>query len=203
MSQQSIRTRPPLTVIVLLLCALLGFAASFVLTVDKIELLKNPQAAISCNINPIISCTSAMSSAPSEILGIPNSLFGLIAYTALIAVAVLLLLGNKLNGATWKLILSVGALGTLFIHYLIIQSIFFLHIICPWCFGLWISTPIMLLCLVSLFSRTDHAVQLTGRAQTMLRRVVKFMAPAVVLWYSVLAAAVLLVFWDFWMSLIG
>ena len=189
--------------IILLVCALFGFVASFVLTMDKIQLLKDPQAAISCNINPIISCTSAMSSTPSEILGIPNSIFGLAAYTALIAVAALLLLGNKLNGLTWKLVLSVAVLGTLFVHYLIIQSIFVLHIICPWCFGLWITTPIMLACLVAIFSRTEQATRLAGRAKALLGYALKFTAPALVLWYSALAAAILLIFWDFWASLIG
>jgi len=203
MIKQSTRICLPITVIILLLCALLGFVASFVLTYDKIALLKDPETAISCNINPIISCTSAMSSAPSEILGIPNSLFGLIAYTALIAVTALLLLGNKLNAATWKIILAVGVLGTLFVHYLIIQSLFFLHIICPWCFALWIATPIMLACLVRLFSKTDHATRLSGRKASMLVMINTYTTPALVLWYTSLAVAILLLFWDFWASLLA
>jgi len=203
MFKQSRYAKLPVTTLVLLLCALLGFVASFVLTYDKIELLKDPQTAISCNINPIISCTSAMSSAPSEILGIPNSLFGLIAYTALIAVTALLLLGNKLTAVTWKLILATGAIGTLFIHYLIIQSLFFLHIICPWCFALWIATPIMLACLIRLFSGTDHAQRLVGRQKRLLAVVLKYITPALVLWYCSLFAAVLLLFWDFWASLLA
>lgn len=186
----------------LLLCGIFGLTASFVLTYDKIQLLKDPANIPICSINPIITCTSAMTSGQAEILGIPNSLFGIIAYTALVAVSVLLLTGSKLHRRMWDLVLAAAVAGTLFMHYLLIQSVFVLHIICPWCFGIWITTPIILVTTTVLYVRARSADTLP----VFLRKVTTYIAqyPALILavWYAVLTTTLLVVFWEFWNSLL-
>lgn len=186
----------------LLFCGIFGLTASFVLTYDKIQLLKDPANIPFCSINPIITCTSAMTSGQAEILGIPNSLFGIVAYTALIAVSVLLLTGSRLHHRVWDLVLASAIAGTLFMHYLLIQSIFVLHIICPWCFGIWISTPLILVASVLLFYRARSADGLPEFLRRILASIAARPGTILAVWYSVLALTLLVVFWEFWSSLI-
>lgn len=50
----------------------LGLLSSFVITVDKFELLKNPDFRPSCSINPVLSCTNVMLSDQASVFGFPN-----------------------------------------------------------------------------------------------------------------------------------
>ncbi|NDG09878.1 MAG: Vitamin K epoxide reductase, partial [Actinobacteria bacterium] len=53
--------------------AISGFIASFLLTVDKIKILKDAKFNPSCNINEVLNCKSVMLSKQAEVFGFPNS----------------------------------------------------------------------------------------------------------------------------------
>jgi uncharacterized membrane protein len=180
--------------IILLACALFGLTASFVLTLEKIHLLQNPTAEPSCSINPFITCASAISSAQSEFLGVPLTLFGIMAYSALLALTVFLITKSVLSINMWRLALGVAAAGVLGVQYLIGQSVFVLHVICPWCFGVWLTVPIIFTVMLGLSpSQVQH-----GRLQSLITH-----RWAILLaWYSALATLLLVVFWDAWMTLL-
>jgi uncharacterized membrane protein len=57
---------------ILTIGGLIGFVAAFVLTIEKIELLKNPNYVPTCNISPLISCGSVMKTHQAAIFGFPN-----------------------------------------------------------------------------------------------------------------------------------
>jgi uncharacterized membrane protein len=187
--------------VLLLVCGVIGLTASVILTYDKIQLLKDPANIPACTINPIISCTSAMSSPQSEIMGMPLSIVGIMAYTALVAVSVLLIVGVKLPKQIWTMIISVALIGVLGIHYLILESIFILHIICPWCFTVWVTMPLMFIgsCI------GYKSIGLPKRLST-VDRIIGFISSnastIAAIWYGLLVIALLSVFWDFWVSVI-
>ena len=178
----------------LLGCALFGLTASFVLTIEKLHILQNPGAAPSCSINPFISCASAISSAQSEFFGVPLTLFGIIAYSTLLMLSVLLFAKNTLNIFMWRLALGAAVGGFLGIHYLIVQSVFILHVICPWCFGIWLTTPIILGALLGHMPENT----LPRTFAPIIAHRWKILAA----WYCTLAALLLVTFWDAWMMLI-
>ena len=62
--------------IILFVAGIIGIVASFVLSVEKIQLLKNPDAQLGCNINPIISCGSVIQSKQAEAFGFANPYIG-------------------------------------------------------------------------------------------------------------------------------
>lgn len=53
----------------MLISALLSLTASFVLSVDAIVLAADPQAALACNINPVLSCGTLGASWQASLFG--------------------------------------------------------------------------------------------------------------------------------------
>lgn len=124
-------------IITLLGC--MGMLASVELTAAKINVLKDPNFIPNCNINPIFSCQSIMSTAQAEIFGMPNSLFGIVAFTSIITIGVSMLFGAKYNKRFWQLF-QLGALGGLAgVAYLFFQGTYRIGAVCPWCALTWVS----------------------------------------------------------------
>lgn len=186
--------------IMLLVCGLIGLTASFALTLDKIYLLENPGAALSCSLSPIITCSSAMSSDQATTFGIPNSLAGIMLFTALVVVSGATLLGTKFTRRIWAIILGTAILGFLFANYLILQSVLVLHVICPWCFTIWISSPLILLASAKLYATTVPKARASRYGQLFLKAIDNTSA-FVVIWYVYLFGLLALTFRDYWVTL--
>ena len=90
---------------VLLLAGLAGFLASFVLTIDKLKILKDSNYKPSCNINAVLNCKSVMLSKQAEVFGFPNSLIGIGAFAMMLVVAVALLMGINFPKLFWQLLI--------------------------------------------------------------------------------------------------
>jgi uncharacterized membrane protein len=143
----------------MLVLAAVGLLASFTLLHDTIEYVKNPSYQPACNVNPIISCTSAMGSAVAETIpGIPNPAVGLAAFGALAAFAVLLWAGVKVPKKIWLAGVGVAGAGVLFVIFLYVYSLTTLHTVCPWCFVTWLTTIAIFWALVTHSLREKYLV---------------------------------------------
>ncbi len=58
--------------LLLVVGGVIGFIAAFTLTVERIKLAGDPNAALSCDINPFISCGSVMTTWAGALFGFPN-----------------------------------------------------------------------------------------------------------------------------------
>ena len=126
--------------IFLIIAGIIGFAAAFMLTLDKIHLLENPNAQLSCNFSVLIGCSSNLSSPQGAVLGFPNPLIGLAAWSVVITIGMALLSGARFARWFW-MGLNIGLLGAIvFVIWLIGQSIFVLDVLCPWCMVTWAVT---------------------------------------------------------------
>ncbi len=131
---------------VLLVFALLGLMAAFVLSVEKINLLQNPNAELSCNVNVFINCASVMKTEQATVVGtIPNSYFGMLGFSAAIAFAVMLLAGVHKTTPRWIFITAQALYGAgmLFAYWLFYQSAFVIQVLCPWCLLVTFSTTLL------------------------------------------------------------
>ena len=125
---------------VLLVTGLLGLAAAFALTVEKIALLQDPGYVPICSINALLSCTSVMTSPQAEAFGFPNPLLGLIGFSVLTATGAALLAGARLRAWFWAG-LQVGLTAAfVLVHWLIAQSVFDIGALCPYCLLVWAVT---------------------------------------------------------------
>lgn len=117
--------------------------ASFVLSIEKIHILQNPDASLSCDFSLILSCSTVMQTWQSAVFGFPNMLIGLMAYSVVITVAVLALSGA--NFKRWFLIAAnVGfLLGAIFAYWLFFQSLYVIEVLCPWCLVVTFTTTLI------------------------------------------------------------
>jgi uncharacterized membrane protein len=129
---------------VMLFGAVAGFIASFLLTIDKIKILKDSQFNPSCNISEVLNCKSVMLSDQAEVFGFPNSLIGIAAFAIFIAVAVAILGGVQFPNWFWSLALIGVLLGIIFSHWLAYQTTFVIGALCPYCMVAWFGNFLIL-----------------------------------------------------------
>ena len=183
---------------ILIGAGLIGILASLVLTYDTLQIMQNPSYVPPCNINPILSCGSVMRTEQASLLGIPNSILGLIAFSALATFGFMLAGGAQLKRWVWQLTLGVATIGVLIMHYLFLQAIFVLGTICPWCFVVWMIT-IPTFWYITLYTVQAGSVTLPA---TIRRFVLKYHRDILILWYVLILGILAVRFWDFWVSLI-
>ena len=125
---------------ILLFSGIIGLFAAFTLMQDKVAILSDPNYVPSCNINPVLSCGSVIVTDQASIFGFANPIIGLMTYSVVIALAVLLISRVVLPNWVW-LGLNLGALGGLaFVVWLIFQSLYVIDALCPWCMVAWVGT---------------------------------------------------------------
>jgi len=124
----------------MLVGALLSLLAAFVLSVDAIEIAKNPNAELNCSVNIILNCATVAKHSSASLFGFPNSFLGLIAEPVVITVAIAGLAGIKFprRFMFWA---QIGySLGLIFAYYLFFTSMFVIQALCPWCLLVTAST---------------------------------------------------------------
>ncbi len=117
----------------MLVGAIASLIASFVLSVEAIELAKNPEAILSCSINIVLNCAKVGLHSSAHLFGFPNSFLGLIAEPVVITVAIAGLAGVKFPRAFMFVAQICYTLGLLFAFWLFGQSYFVIGALCPWC----------------------------------------------------------------------
>jgi uncharacterized membrane protein len=125
--------RPWAYAIFLVVAGAAGWWAAFQLTLDKFQVLENPDASLGCNFSAIVQCGTNLNSPEGSAFGFPNPIIGLGGFAAVIAVGVSLLAGARFARWYWWLF-NLGIAGALaFVIWLIGKSIYHLGTLCPWC----------------------------------------------------------------------
>ena len=119
---------------------IIGIFASIELIIQKIAVLSDPDFVPNCDINPILSCGSVISTEQASLFGFPNPVLGVIGFTIVIMFGALLFTGVELPRLMW-LGLNFGALaGMVFVIWLVSQSLYAIGALCPWCMVVWAVT---------------------------------------------------------------
>lgn len=178
----------------LVLLGLTGLAAAFALTVDKFKIVADPSFTPSCDFNPVLSCGSVMVTEQAEVFGFPNSMIGLIAFGAVVAIGAVQLGGTR-PSRTVQGGLALGALaGWGFVHWLAFQSLYRIGALCPWCMVVWASTAP-----IAIWSVLRPLRDSGSRAGWMLWSV---RWSLLVAWYLLVAVLALIRFWTYWRTLL-
>lgn len=124
----------------LLIAGVVGGGAAFALLLEKLALLTDAGHTPSCDLNPVLSCGSVMSTDQAELLGFPNPLIGIAAFPVVAATGAALLAGARLQRWYW-LGLQVGVtLGLVLVGWLFHQSLYRIGALCPYCMVVWVVT---------------------------------------------------------------
>lgn len=179
-----------------LIGGVIGLLSSITLTVEKIELLRNPSYVPTCNINPIVSCGSVMVTKQASLLGFPNPLLGIAGFTVVVVTGVLAVAKVPLPRWYWTG-LAVGLLlGAVFVHWLIFQSLYRIGALCPYCMVVWAMTITLLVVVTSILVRPA----LPDRAA--LRLLFGWRWSLVTFWFTAIFLLILIQFWNYWSTLI-
>lgn len=185
----------------LMVIAIIGFLASFILTLDKIHLLEDPSFEPSCNISPLISCGSVMVTEQAEAFGFPNSLIGVVGFTMLGTIAFALMAGAMFKRWFW-LTLEFGMLfGVLFMHWLIVQSVFVVGSLCPYCMVAWLAA-IPGFWYVTLYNLASKNIVLPKKYDKVVDFAQRHHFDILLGWLLIIFVIILFKFWYYWSTLI-
>lgn len=177
--------------LLLVIFSSIGLIASFVLSYEKIHLLQNSEAQLSCSFNAVFNCASVMKTEQASVIAdIPNSFFGIVGFTAALSLSVILLSGVK--PPRWVYLWMQGFItaGWLFALWLFFNSVYVIEILCPWCLLVTISTTAMFFGMLRVNLR-ENMFGLDGSAKMTAQKILtndydKFVAATILFLFVVL-----------------
>ncbi|WP_370485590.1 vitamin K epoxide reductase family protein [Mycobacterium sp. pUA109] len=185
----------PLSAWWVLVAGVIGLIASVTLTVEKIRSLADKGYVPSCNINPVLSCGSVMVTPQASLLGFPNPLIGIAAFTVVVVTGVLTVTKVRLPQWYWVGMAAGTLVGAGFVHWLIYQSLYVIGALCPYCMVVWsITIPL----LVVFASIADQPI----RGHKILQVLHRWRWTLTALWFIALIMLVFIRFQDYWSTLI-
>ncbi|WP_029145420.1 vitamin K epoxide reductase family protein [Microbacterium luticocti] len=153
MPQTQTHTRPTGLAVWLIIAGVIGWWAAFQLTVEKIFLLEHPDQSASCDFSVLVQCGKNIESWQGSVFGFANPILGVACWVAPIVVGAAILAGARFARWFWWLFWAGFAFAISFVGWLIYQSIFQLHTLCPWCMVTWAVT------IPSFFAVTVHLLR--------------------------------------------
>jgi len=126
--------------------AVIGLITSLVLSIDETELMRNPNAVLSCSINFVLNCSVVMKTWQAHVFfNIPNMYIGLMAFPVLVTVAVATLWGGATYKKSFLAAMNIGVFfGTIFAYWLFFNSLYVIQVLCPWCLVVTFSCTMLL-----------------------------------------------------------
>lgn len=186
---------------ILIIGGAVGIMTSGILTLDKIELIKNPSFHPICNLNPVFSCTSVVGSPQASAFGIPNTIIGLSGYAMVLVVGVMMLAGGQTKKWFWRLF-NLGLLGAiLFIHWLIAQTLYVIGALCLFCIVTWVVTaPVFWY--TTLYNIKEDIIPVPPRLKPFANALLKYHDVILASWYFLIVLLIVQRFWSFFSTLI-
>lgn len=132
--------RPTGFAIFTIIAGAIGWFAAFELLTEYIKTLESPDYIPNCSVSLLVTCGPNMDSWQGSLFGFSNTIIGVSAFVAPIAVGVALLAGARFARWFW-VVYQLGLLaGFVFVIWLFSQSVFSLGTLCPWCMVVWAVT---------------------------------------------------------------
>ena len=182
----------------ILLAGVLGLVASATLTIEKIEILINPAYVPSCNLNPVVACGSVMTTPQASAFGFPNSLIGIVAFAVVTVTGVLTVAKVPLPRWYWVGMTIGTLLGAVFVHWLIVQSLYRIGALCPYCMVVWVVTISLLVVVASIaFGPAGD-----GTGGVVVRELHRWRWSIATIWFTAVFLLIVVRFWDYWSTLI-
>lgn len=177
---------------ILIITAVIGFVASFVLTLEHISLLKDPNHHLSCSINPVLSCGPVMTSHTATVFGFPNPLMGLASFAVQALLGLALLAGARMKSWFWKL-WGLQVLGSVaFTLFLMYESIFQIKAICIYCMTVWVIMSVGSWYTLQYMLAEGHIGNAKSKTTQFVR---KYHGDILFAWFLLV---ICLILWEFW-----
>jgi uncharacterized membrane protein len=176
----------------LVIGGLIGFLASFDLTVEKIKLLADPNYRPTCSINPVLSCGSVMIKPQASIFGFPNSLIGITGFAVVITIGMAVFAGAILRDWYWWGLQVGTSLAIVMLTWLQFQSLYTIGALCPYCMVVWVVT-IPIFVYVTTSNMTAGVIPVS---RGVAREFARYSWAIVAIWLAILVAMIIMRFPD-------
>ncbi|MCX6727882.1 MAG: vitamin K epoxide reductase family protein [Candidatus Saccharibacteria bacterium] len=178
--------------------AVLGLSAAVILSIEKVELLANPNRIASCSLSPIVACSPVIASPQSSAFGFPNSFIGIFGFTAIFVAAMTILAGaTKLSKVWWRTLLGGIIFGAGFCTWLFHEGVYEIGKLCLYCMLVWLVT-FALLWLVTAHSIENKYINLGAKLNKLLSYKYELIATT----YLVIFILLFFRWSDYWTSLL-
>jgi uncharacterized membrane protein len=185
----------------LLIAGALAMFASFALSAEKMDLLKNSSYHPVCSLNPIINCTSTANSTQGSVFGIPNPLLGIAGYAIVMTIGFVLLIEAQLKRWFWRVFAAGLLFAVVFVHWFIFEALYRIGSLCLFCMVVWAVT-IPAFWYTTLYIFQEGHLRVPKRFENILAFARKHHGDILLIWFLIIIALILKRFWYYWSSLI-
>ncbi|WP_076464946.1 vitamin K epoxide reductase family protein [Actinomyces mediterranea] len=127
----------------MILSGFAGLVASLILSIEAWQLAKDSSMSFGCDVSSLLSCSAVALTPQAHVLGFPNAFLGIFFGAVVLTISFALITGVRFP--RWYMI-GANALYTIalgFALWLFSQSYFVIHVLCPWCLLVLITTLIL------------------------------------------------------------
>lgn len=182
--------------ILLLVGGLTGLVAASALLMEKIALLQDPDRILTCDISPVLSCGSVMTTPQAEAFGIPNPILGIAGFAVVAAIGAAILAGARFAPWFWLGVQVGVSFAVVFIHWLMYQSLYIIGALCIYCMVVWAVT-------IPLFWWTTlHNLRAVAGRSTVVAVLTEYRSAVLTGWCILIIALIATRFWDYWSSIL-
>ncbi|MDO4613839.1 MAG: vitamin K epoxide reductase family protein [Actinomycetaceae bacterium] len=125
----------------------IGAIASAMLIRSEYIHATQPDASLACDLNPLLGCSSSLTSVQAHLFGVPNALLGLLAFCGLVGIGIALMARVRLPRWLWWALAAGCGAALVWVAWFLNQSVTIFRSLCPYCLTVWAVT-IPLTCLV-------------------------------------------------------
>lgn len=175
--------------------------AAFILTMEKMALLKDASYQPSCNLNPVLSCGSIIRTPQASAFGFPNPFIGLAGFAVVITTGMAMLAGAKFKRWYWRG-MQLGVLfGIVFVHWLIFESLYDIGALCMFCMVVW-SIVWPTFWYTSLYNLRVGHIPTPKKLTNIVSFAQKHHFDILVVWYVIIIFMITQNFWYYWKTII-
>ncbi|MHA7275984.1 vitamin K epoxide reductase family protein [Arthrobacter sp. Hz1] len=126
-----------------MITGLVGWLASGQLVLERLAVYADPNYVTSCDVNAFVSCGEVFKTWQASLLGFPNPLLGIVAFSVVITTGGMLLAGAVVARWYWRSLQVGVSLGMVFTIWLWTQALFAIGILCLYCLVVWAAMIVL------------------------------------------------------------
>lgn len=178
----------------LVVAGVIGVFASLMLSIERIDGLKNPHYVPVCNLNPIFSCSTVSGSNQAEAFGFYNPLLGLAGYAAVATVGVALLAGARFKRWFWLAVQAGMLFAVGFVTWLQFETLYRIGALCLFCMITWAVT-IPAFWYTTMYNLDEGHLKPSTRLKPAIAFIRRHHGDILVVWLLIIIGLVLKRFW--------
>lgn len=124
--------------LLLVITGVVGALAAVALTLDYINMLRDPTYVPTCDLNPLVGCGDFLGSPQASAFGFPNVVIGMLTFPVVVTIGVMLLAGGRAPRWFWRAMVVGTAFGVAFVSWLQYVSFNVIGALCPYCMVVWV-----------------------------------------------------------------